>query len=111
MEKGTIVITLEGMTFQETERCRQIIHVLFEKGVFNIRNGKAILNFDDMGLLAEIESQIKLWKRGKETIETNYTVETQKQSELNAFFTSKEMWGDDKEGHIFQTIISMVIYL
>ena len=70
MEGGTITITLEGATFQETERCRLIIHKLFEMGVFNIRNGKAILNFDDLGLLAEIEGQIKLWKRGKETQET-----------------------------------------
>ena len=57
---------------QETERCRLIIHKLFEKGVFNIRNGKAILNFDELGLLAEIEGQIKLWKRGKETIEIKH---------------------------------------
>ena len=69
MEKGIITITLENATLPETERCRQIIHKLFEKGVFNIRNGKAILNFDEMGLLAEIEGQIKLWKRGKEAIE------------------------------------------
>ena len=66
MEKGVITVTLESATFQETERCRQVIHKLFEMGVFNIRNGKAILNFDDMGLLAEIEVQIKLWKRGKD---------------------------------------------
>ena len=60
---------MEEATAAETERCRQIIHRLFEKGVFNIRNGKAILNFDELGLLAEIEGQIKLWKRGKEAIE------------------------------------------
>jgi len=50
----------------ETERCRQVIHKLFERGVFNIRNGKAILNFNEIGLLTEIEGQIKLWKRGRE---------------------------------------------
>ena len=60
MEKGTIVITLEDATMAETERCRQVIHKLFERGVFNIRNGKAILNFNEIGLLTEIEGQIKL---------------------------------------------------
>ena len=69
MEKGTITITLEGATFQETERCRKIIHSLFERGVFNIRNGKAILNFDENGILSEIEGQIKLYKRGREELE------------------------------------------
>lgn len=68
--KGTIVITLEDVSFEETERYRQMIHTLFESGVFNIRNGKAILNFDHLGLLAEIELQVKKWRRDKEVLPT-----------------------------------------
>lgn len=69
MNKGSIIITLEGVSFEETERYRAIIHLLFERGVFNIKNGKAILNFDELGL-AEIESQVKTWKRGKPLLVT-----------------------------------------
>ena len=64
--KGTIQITLEGVTFEETERYRQMIHTLFQAGVFAIRNGKAILNFDSDGLLSEIEIQVKRWRRDKQ---------------------------------------------
>lgn len=67
MQIGTITITLEGVTIEETERLRKMIHTMFTDGVFNIRNGKAILNFDNDGL-AEIEKQIKTWKRGKEPV-------------------------------------------
>ena len=64
--KGTIQITLEGVTFEETERYRQMIHLLFQAGTFAIRNGKAILNFDSDGLLSEIEIQVKRWRRDKQ---------------------------------------------
>ena len=69
MEKGIITITLEGASLEETERYRAMIHTLFESGVFNIRNGKAILNFDNLGLLAEVELQIKRWRRDKPLLE------------------------------------------
>ena len=65
MNNGTITITLEGVSFQDTERYRKMIHTLFERGVFNIRNGKAILNFDNDGDLAEIEAQVKTFRRDK----------------------------------------------
>ncbi len=63
METGTIIIKLEGVSFKDTERCRQMIHKMFESGVFQIRNGKAILNFDNYGLLADIEISMKTWSR------------------------------------------------
>lgn len=65
MNKGNININLEGVSFEETERCRAIIHALFTAGVFSVRNGKAILNFDHLGLLAEVELQVKKWRRDK----------------------------------------------
>jgi len=63
MNQGNIVITLDGVSFKDTERCRQMIHKMFESGVFNVRNGKAILNFDNYGLLADIEVSMKTWSR------------------------------------------------
>ena len=46
---GIITIKLEGVTFEQTERCRKMIHKLFEKGFFNIRNGSFTANFDSKG--------------------------------------------------------------
>ena len=65
MNNGIITIKLEGISLKETERCRAIIHELFEMGIFNVRNGKAILNFDHEGSLAEVEIQVKRWRRDK----------------------------------------------
>ena len=48
---GTITVTLDGATLDDTERCRAIINALFSQGVFNLRPGQAILNFDDTGSL------------------------------------------------------------
>ena len=66
MNEGVITIKLEGITFEQTERCRMMIHKLFEAGVFNIRNGKAILNFDNDAILADIEVSMKTWSRKHE---------------------------------------------
>ena len=63
MNVGTINIRLEGITFEQTERCRIIIHKMFEAGVFNVRNGKAMLNFDHEGTMSDIEISMKTWIR------------------------------------------------
>lgn len=64
MEKGHIVIELEGITFEETQRYREIIHLLIGSGALNIRNGKTILHWDQNALQG-IETDVHLWKRGK----------------------------------------------
>lgn len=58
MNKGTIVITLEGVSFEETERCRLIIHQLFEEGFFNLTSGSFTANFDEQGIMATTEKRI-----------------------------------------------------
>lgn len=55
---GTITITLEGATFEETERCRKIVHALFEEGFFNIRGGSFTANFDELGEMLAIEKRV-----------------------------------------------------
>jgi len=62
---GTIFITLEGATFEQTERCRAIINILFNNDIFSIRNGSVTLHFDYEGTLNEIEINVKKWKRNK----------------------------------------------
>ena len=81
MTEGIITIKLEGITSLQVERCRQMIHTMFTSDVFNIRNGKAILNFDSEGLLADIEISMKTWSRKHETQPelmpiTQYVVQT-----------------------------------
>jgi len=66
MNEGFITIKLEGISHIQVERCRQMIHQMFTSDVFNVRNGKAILNFDSEGLLADIEISMKTWSRKHE---------------------------------------------
>ena len=63
MNEGIITIKLEGISHIQVERCRQMIHTMFTHDVFNTRNGKAILNFDSDGLLADIEIIQKTYSR------------------------------------------------
>lgn len=68
MNEGIITIKLNGISFEQTERCRQMIHQMFMSDVFNVRNGKAILNFDSDGILADIEISQKTWSRRHEAL-------------------------------------------
>jgi len=63
--KGTITIELDGATFQETERFRKMIHVLFTQGVFNLRRGYATLHFDHEGILSGIDIFQSKWRDNK----------------------------------------------
>lgn len=56
--RGTINIALEGAGPEETERCRQIIHQLFEEGFFNIRSGSFTANFDENAEMMTTEKKI-----------------------------------------------------
>jgi len=64
-QTGDIHIQLEGASFQETERCRLIIHELFTQGFFSLRNGKAIVHFDHDANMQQIEYDYIKWRRGK----------------------------------------------
>ncbi len=62
-ERGTITITLEGLSIQEVERYRQIIQTLILEGALNIRNGKALLHFNHLGDLQQIQLDVIKWRR------------------------------------------------
>ncbi len=61
---GTINISLDGASPPELERCRHIIHLLFEQGVFNQKNGYATIHFDNNGFPSKIEVP-RTWLRDK----------------------------------------------
>lgn len=63
--EGIITLKLDGATLSETERCRLIVHTLFQQGVLNVKNGSVILHFDHEGVLQEIEVHKKQWRRNK----------------------------------------------
>ena len=63
MEISTITIQLEGADMEQTERCRKIIHKLFEVGFFNIKRGKGIVSFDHVGDMGAFSTDIKNWDR------------------------------------------------
>ncbi len=64
MKIGTINITIEGIGPDEVERCRRIIHTLFERKVFAVRNGTVEISFDADGLPGSIKTSF-LWRRDK----------------------------------------------
>jgi len=67
---STINIQIENIGLLELERCRRILHVLFEQGAMNVRNGKVTLNFDSDGSLRELEFNVKKWRSDKERLKT-----------------------------------------
>ena len=63
--KGTIKIEIEGISFEETERYRETVHYLILSGGLNIKNGQTTLFFDNEGVLQEVETKAKRWRRDK----------------------------------------------
>ena len=64
MHTGEIYFKLEGITHEATLKFHDIIRTLFEQGVFSLRNGKAILDFNENGILVGIKMEIYKWKKG-----------------------------------------------
>ena len=58
----------EAAMFLRYKEREELFTVLEASGVFNIRNGKAILNFNPEGTLTDITGDIKLYQRGIEVI-------------------------------------------
>lgn len=56
------------MTIDIPEEVAVVMNILYKAGVFNVTNGKVILNFDQAGVLTDIEVNQKLYKRGKSVI-------------------------------------------
>lgn len=54
----------EALLFLKFRENQDTFSVLEESGVFNIRNGHAVLNFDANGTLGAVECTVKLYRRG-----------------------------------------------
>jgi len=67
LEINSFTFRLEGATKEETERCRKIIHKLFEIGFFNIKRGKAVISFDHVGSLAAFQVELTKWMSNDDT--------------------------------------------
>jgi len=53
----------DALLFLEFQKNYETFTVLNTAGVFNVRNGKAVLNFDANGTLCDIDVNIKTFKR------------------------------------------------
>lgn len=65
---GSINLHLDGASPGDIERCREIIHTLFDHNIFNFRNGRVILHFDHTGMLQQIDHDFTKWRRNKQEI-------------------------------------------
>ena len=63
MEAGKIEILLEGVSFEETKRLRELIHILLANGSLNIRNGRAIIHYDSNAIPMKIEHEFIKWSK------------------------------------------------
>lgn len=62
LQKRVISLNFEGISQEEVRRCYDIIRILLEQGVFQIRRGSATLSFDHQGQLRDIDIHVKQWK-------------------------------------------------
>ena len=67
---STIQIQIENIGALELERCRNILHLLFEQGAMNVKNGKVTLNFDSDGTLRQLDFNVTKWRSDKERLKT-----------------------------------------
>lgn len=68
VKEGSISIKVHNTTVDELQRLYAIIGIMFDQGMFNIRNGSASMSFDDRGILKSIDIQASKWRMGKEVI-------------------------------------------
>lgn len=64
---GVITVNLTNITPTELEYLRNVLRLLFGRGIFNLKGGKATLHFDFDGRLHAIDVERKEWQREKTT--------------------------------------------
>ena len=63
IEAGEIIIQLQGVSMSETLRLKEIIHNLIANGSLNIRNGRAIIHYDNNAQIMKIEHEFVKWSK------------------------------------------------
>lgn len=66
--KATIQIQLEDTTVKELSRVHAIIQTCIDRGILNLRNGSAVLHFDDEGELRGVDKNVSSYREGKPVI-------------------------------------------
>lgn len=66
VQRGTITLTFEPISQEETARFKTIFDAIFLSGGLNVRNGQVVLHFDHEGTLQLIETHEKRWLKRKE---------------------------------------------
>ena len=64
-ERGTVILRLDNASKEVTEKLEQDIVTLWRAGVFTVKNGSVTLHFDHDGVLQEIETRVRNWRRRK----------------------------------------------
>ena len=54
-------------------KIKEYLEQIVKEGVFEIKNGKAVLSFDGNGILMEIDMQFKKWRRKKFSTKKRYS--------------------------------------
>lgn len=89
--KGTISIVIEGITFFETERYRQIVSNLISNGALNVKNGGVTMHFDGDGLLRELRFDIVKKIRPEKIINENRQKDGHLQAEAQQLASERAM--------------------
>lgn len=55
----------DASLFREFRRVQSTLAIMSDAGVFSMRNGKAVLNFNGDGVLENIEMRTRAYTRGK----------------------------------------------
>ncbi len=55
----------EAEIFRQFREFQDLFNMLLTYKVFNVKNGKAILNFNSDGKICDIETQVHIYKIGK----------------------------------------------
>jgi len=70
MMTGEKVVNIElteadAAAFREFIKVREVVEIMSNAGIFALKNGKAVLNFNGNGVLEGIEVRQSAYKRGK----------------------------------------------
>lgn len=63
MEAGRIEILMEGVSFEETKRLREVIHTLLANGSLSLRNGCVKIYYDSNAIPQKIEHDFIKYSR------------------------------------------------
>jgi len=59
MSIGVITLKFENISLEDLERIRRNIHTQFTEGVFFIKRGQVVLNFNPEGMIKNVELKFK----------------------------------------------------